>query len=575
MMRAQRLWCIAAVALSAWALLWHLGGYALVQPDEGRNAEVAREMEASGSWLIPTLNGIPYLDKPALFFKLVGLSMDLLGPSEWAARLPSALFGLATLGLIFGVCQRQYTTARAATAVIVVATSPLYIMYSRLVIFDMALTFFITAAVLAGFCAERLPGIVKPRWHAAGAAAAALGTLVKGPVGFVEPALVLTTFFLLEGRRDVLRRLFAPRNLLIFSAIVLPWFLGVSYRFHDFPFYGVVYESILRYMTDEFNRNQPLYFYPAVLVAGFFPWSLLLLDPISRAWHAYARLESVERLCLLWIAVILTFFSLSHSKLPGYLLVVAAPVAVLVSRCFHSSPHEHSLGVPVMVRRVCLGLAIVSVGLAAALALVVFLPELRSQAAKLDATVVRELTQRGVFIVGIFGLLAVLGIAAWRSQNALAALAAFTALPLGLMVAGFDLWTRMAEQRSARSLATAIESMAAGAEVVCVRCFPTSLPFYLGRTITVVSDTGSELTSNYITFALERGDVWPQALVRGSELKARVASRSQPLLLLADDSFAHDSGRPELEALAHAYDSRVESVAAGYVGALIPPGSAP
>jgi len=564
--------------VSSLALLWRLGAYPLVQPDEGRNAEVAREMEASGSWLIPTLNGIPYLDKPALYFKLVGLSMDLLGNSEWAARLPSALFGLATLGLVFAFCKRQYTTARAATAVIVVATSPLFVMYSRLVIFDMALTFFSTTAVLAGYCAEMLPGLSGParrRWHSAGALAAGLGTLIKGPVGFIVPALVLITFFLLEGRRDALRRLFAPLNLLIFSAIVLPWFVSVSYRFPEFPFYGVVEESILRYATDKFNRNQPLYFYPAVLVAGFFPWSLLLLGPLSRAWRAYARLEMLERLCLLWIGVTLVFFSLSHSKLPGYLLGVAAPVALLASRCFDSTSDEHSVRAsPAVIRLASLGLGIFYAGSAAALALVVLVPGLHRHAAQLDAVVVAEVGRRWIPIFGALVLLAVLATSATRTQRTGVALAAFTALPLLLGMAGFGPWTRVAERRSARSLARAMDSRAAGAEIVCVRCFPTSLPFYLGRTISVVSEFGNELSSNYIPFTLERGDAWPRALIRGGELNARVASRSQPLYLLSDDSFGQDSGRPELEALARAYDVAVEPLVPGYLGALIPLGTA-
>jgi len=420
-----------------------------------------------------------------------------------------------------------------------------------------------------------LPGLVRWRWHAAGATAAGLGTLIKGPVGFLEPALVLVVFFLLEKRRDALHRIFAPLNLLIFSAIVFPWFMGVSYRFPDFPYYGVIEESILRYMTDEFNRNQPLYFYPAVLAAGFFPWSVFLLDALSRAWRAYAQLESLERLCLLWIAVILVFFSFSHSKLPGYLLVVAAPTALLVSRCFHSGSDECSSSVRALNRRTSLALAIFSAGLAAALALVVLVPGLRPESIPLNTTLIEELTQRRVPIAGAFGLLAVLGIGAWKTENALVSVAAFAAVPLVLMVAGYGPWSRMAEQRSARSLAAAVQSKAPMAEIVCVRCFPTSLPFYLGRTLTVVSETGSEITSNYITFALARGNVWPRALVRGSELDARVASRSRPLLLLADDSFARDSGRPELEALARAYDVPVEPIAPGYVAALIPFGSTP
>jgi len=573
--RAKKLWWIAALAVSGLALLWRLGGYPLVQPDEGRNAEVAREMEASNSWLIPTLNGMPYLDKPALYFKLVGLSMDLLGSSEWAARLPSSLFGLATLGLAFAICKREHSTARAATTVIIVATTPLYIMYSRLVIFDMALTFFITAAVLAGYCAEMLPGVVRWRWHAAGAAAAGFGTLVKGPVGFVAPALVLTVFFVLEGRRDALRRLLAPLNLLIFGAIVLPWFAAVSYRFPDFPYYGVVEESIIRYTTDKFNRNQPLYFYPAVLFAGFFPWSVCLLDPLTRAWRAYARLESLERLCLLWIGVILVFFSFSHSKLPGYLLILAAPVGLLASRCFESVPNEQSFGVPAVIRRTSFALAILFAGLATVLVLVALLPELRHQVPQRGTTVMEELTERWIFIASALGLLAILQMVAWRTKSALAALAAFAALPLLLIVAGFGPWVREAERRSARSLATEVDSRALGAEIVCLRCYPTSLPFYLGRTITVVSEIGAELSSNYIPFALERGDVRPPTLVRGRDLNVRVASRTHPLFLLADDSLAPDSGRPELEALARAYGAQVEAVAPGYLGALIPFGSAP
>jgi 4-amino-4-deoxy-L-arabinose transferase-like glycosyltransferase len=576
--RAEKLWWAAAVMVSGLALLWRLGAYPLVQPDEGRNAEVAREMEASGSWLIPTLNGIPYLDKPALYFKLVGVSMDLLGNSEWAARLPSALFGLATLGLLFAFCKRHYTTARAATTVIVVATSPLYIMYSRLVIFDMALTFFTTAAVLAGYCAETLPelsGAARRRWHCAGAIAAGLGTLVKGPVGFLTPALVLITLFLLERRRDALRRLFAPLNLLIFSAIVLPWFVGVSYRFPEFPFYGVVEESILRYTTDKFNRNQPLYFYPAVLVAGFFPWSVLLLDPLSRAWRAYARLENLERLCLVWIAVTLVFFSLSHSKLPGYLLGVAAPVALLVSRCFDSTPDERTVRAsPAVLRHTSLALGIFCAGSAAALALLMLLPGLHRQAPQLDSVLVEEIGRRWIPIVGALVLLTVLATGASRTRRTGVALAAFTALPLLSVTAGFGPWMKVAERRSARSLAATVDSRAGGAEIVCVRCFPTSLPFYLGRTITVVSEIGNELSSNYIPFALERGEARPPDLIRGSEFHARVASRSQPLYLLSDDSLAQDSGRPELEAIARAYDARVEPLVPGYLGALIPLGTA-
>ncbi|HTF33902.1 MAG TPA: glycosyltransferase family 39 protein [Myxococcota bacterium] len=568
--RVQKFWLLAAIAVATVALLWHLGGYPLVQPDEGRNAEVAREMERSGSWLIPTLNDVPYLDKPAFYFKVVALSLSSFGESEWAARLPSALFGLCTLGLVYGLCQRQYTAERAAMATIMVSTSPLFIMYSRLVIFDSALTFFISAAILAAYCAEMFPGLLRARWHAAGALAAGIATLVKGPVGFVVPALILSAFFLLEGRRDALRRLFGVRNFLVLGAVVLPWFLGVSYLYPDFPSYGVVHESILRFTTDEFHRDQPFYFYPAVLLGGFFPWSLFLADPLLRALRAYRQLEAIERLCLIWIAVVLIFFSLSHSKRPGYLLIVAVPIALLASRCFEAAISKDSrAAIAKALARASFALGIFSLGLAAALVLAVSVPQLGQAASQLDAMVVEELIQRSVYLVGAFVLAAGLAIGAWRTRSARIAFAAFTILPLAVVLIGFGPWARVAERRSARSLATAVDLLAQGAEIVCVRCFPISLPFYLGQTITVVTETGSELSSNYVKFALERGDPWPRSLVRGSELETRVAERKRPLFLLADES-----GQHELEALAQKYSAPVVPVAPGYVGARIPTAAA-
>jgi len=564
--RAHKYWLLAVVAVATLALLWNLGGYPLVQPDEGRNAEVAREMERSGAWLIPTLNDVPYLDKPAFYFKVVALSLSWCGQSEWAARLPSALFGLTTLGLVYALCRRRYTPERAAIAAMMVATSPLFIMYSRLVIFDAALTFFISAAILAGYWAETSPGPWRKHWQAAGAAAAGFATLVKGPVGFVVPALTLSAFFWSEGRREALRSLVAPRSLLVFGVVVVPWFLGVSYLHPDFPFYGVVHESILRFTTDEFHRDQPFYFYPAVLFAGFFPWSLFLVQPLLGAWRAYRRLESAERLSLIWIALVLVFFSLSHSKRPGYLLILSVPVALLASRSFESAVREKASAASAQaIARASLALAVLSLGMAAGLLLVVSLPALEQAAAELDAMVVEELARRWLLLAGAFFVAASLATQAWRLRSARIAFAAFSVLPLAVVTVGFGPWARVAERRSARSLAAAVDAMASGAEIVCVRCFPISLPFYLGRTITVVTETGAELSSNYVKFALERGGAWPRSLVRGSELEARVAERSRPVFLLADES-----GQPELEALAHKYGAPVSQVAPGYVGAWIP-----
>src|ERR1700722_7371989 len=137
----------AAMVLFAPAVVWlalffRLGSLPLIQPDEGRNAEVAREMKESGAWLSPSYDGMTYLDKPAFYFKAVAFSLAAFGDNETAARLPSALFALALLAITFAFCRHAYGTRCAILAVIVVTTMPLFIVNSRIVIFDIALAFF-------------------------------------------------------------------------------------------------------------------------------------------------------------------------------------------------------------------------------------------------------------------------------------------------------------------------------------------------------------------------------------------------------------------------------------------------
>src|SRR5437867_298476 len=168
---SRRIPLLAALAfvLAGIVIFGRLGGLPLIQPDEGRNAEVAREMKDSGAWLVPTYNGLPYLDKPAFYFRTVALSFALLGETETAARLSSALFGFALLAMTFAFCRRAYRGQAAAMAVIVVATAPLYLAFSRLVIMDMTLAFFVCGAIFAGYIAERHEGHARVRWYLLGA----------------------------------------------------------------------------------------------------------------------------------------------------------------------------------------------------------------------------------------------------------------------------------------------------------------------------------------------------------------------------------------------------------------------
>src|SRR5262245_32951606 len=165
------------------SLCFALGRLPLMQPDEARNAEVAREMKESGAWLVPTYNGVAYLDKPAFYFKSVALSLAAFGDTEAAARLPSAVFGVALALMTYAFCRRAYGSARiACLAVIITATMPMYFAHARIVIFDMALAFFVCGAIFAGFLAEEAEGRSRRNWYLLAWASAGFATLVKGPV---------------------------------------------------------------------------------------------------------------------------------------------------------------------------------------------------------------------------------------------------------------------------------------------------------------------------------------------------------------------------------------------------------
>ena len=218
---------LLAAAIVFVTLCLRLGHLPLLNPDEGRNAEIGREMKESGAWLVPTYNGVVRLDKPTFYFKTVALSLAAFGETETAARLPSALFGLGLLGLVVAFCQRVYGTPTALLAVIVLATMPLYLAQARTVMVDIALAFFVCGGIFAGYFGEETEDRARRRWYLIGAASAGCATLVKGPVGLLLPALVLLVFHRMEGRRGAWKRLFAPANLAVFFIITLPWVVGV------------------------------------------------------------------------------------------------------------------------------------------------------------------------------------------------------------------------------------------------------------------------------------------------------------------------------------------------------------
>jgi 4-amino-4-deoxy-L-arabinose transferase-like glycosyltransferase len=563
---STRALAVLAVVIVFSSLCLHLGYLPLQDPDEGRNAEVAREMAASGSWLVPTYNGVPYLDKPAFYFKTVALSLAAFGNNETAARLPSALFGVGLVLMVFGFCRRVHGVRCGLLAAVVVATMPLYLVFGRTVIFDMMLTFFVCGSIFAGYFAEETEGRARRNWYLLGAAAAGCATLVKGPVGFIVPTLVLLVFHRVEGRRGVWKRLFAPLNLALFFAMTLPWFVGLCLTHRDFLYYGLVEESFHRFTTAQrFHRSQPVYFYPLVVLVTFFPWSLLLPEASIAAWKQRWMKHRADRLCLVWSVVVVLFFSISASKLAGYILSVTVACGLLVARLV-----EAAFANPAGRAARLLGLTFLASGVAGVMAAAVVAAGASRASAlakplRISVALAEEL---GHLAVPLAILLAVLGLGAlaarWRRDVGLGflCLAMFTPLFVNFNLPLFDVGL---SAKSGRTLAEHMPALPADTELASLDCFPNGLTFYLGRTLTLISTDGGELTSNYILYSLKKNPHWPKDIVPQAKFESWLASRKRPVFLIMKQEH-----RAKLEALAASRGGTVRELTPAYVGALLP-----
>ncbi len=548
------------------ALFFRLGNLPLLQPDEGRNAEVAREMKESGAWLSPSYDGIAYLDKPAFFFKAVALSLSAFGNNETAARIPSAMFGLALLAITFLFCRCVHGTRCAVMAVIIIATMPLYVVFSRTVIFDMTLAFFVSAAIFAGYRAEECDGKSRHNWYLLGALAAGLATLVKGPVGFLIPGLVLFIFHRIEGRRGVWKRFFAPLNLLVFFGVTLPWFIGLSLQHHDFPYYGLIEESFHRFTTTTFHRSQPFYFYALIVAGLFLPWSFILPEAGVAAWKNKKFMSSADRLCLVWAVVVVVFFSLSKSKLPGYILTVTVACGILTARFFERALANPDGKAARIIGRAAITLAVLC--FAVAMTAIFLLPRMDSLAKPLGLSIkdAEELGRHFVTPIILLLIISMVGLLVRFRRDAGLCFAVFTIFPLLLFTLNFGVIETVFNVKSARQLSQKIPVLPPETRLAFLECFPSGLPFYLNRTAMLITKDGSEITSasNYILFRLNNDPAWPTNLVPLTNVDLWISQRKQPVYLVA-----REKNRAELEAVVGNQKSDIQPLTPPYIGVLL------
>ncbi|RQR84544.1 MULTISPECIES: glycosyltransferase family 39 protein [unclassified Burkholderia] len=322
--------------LVALAIVWFapLGLRHLIPSDEGRYAEMAREMFVTGDWITPRYNGYKYFEKPPLQTWLNALTFAWFGIGEWQARLYTGLASFAGVLLVGFTGARLFNPLSGFLAAVVLACSPYWNLMGHFNALDMGLAFWMTLSLCSLLLAQR-PGLqagAARGWMWACWGAMAFAVLSKGLVGLILPGAVLVLYTLIARDWALWKRLYLVSGLVIFFAIVTPWFVLVQQRNPEFFNFFFIVQQFRRYLTPEQNRPGPLYYFVPVLLVGFLPW-------LSVAWQSIRHALRMPRqpngfspmlVLLIWSAFIFLFFSASHSKLISYVLPVAPALALMI-----------------------------------------------------------------------------------------------------------------------------------------------------------------------------------------------------------------------------------------------------
>ncbi|MDD5248386.1 MAG: glycosyltransferase family 39 protein [Rhodocyclaceae bacterium] len=477
---ASRRWAALAALLALFAVIWFgpLDYRKLVKPDEGRYAEIPREMVASGDWTTPHVNAIKYFEKPALQYWATATAFTLFGEHEWTARLWAALTGF------LGVLAAGFTAARlwgfraGFSTACVLAGSLLYVLIGHINTLDMGVSFFLAGAVFAFVLAQR--DEAQPRqtrgWMWTAWALLGCAVLSKGLIGLVLPGATLVAYTLWQRDFALWKKLHLVSGLAILLAIAAPWFVAVSLRNPEFAHFFFIHEHFERFLTKVHGRYQPMWYFVPILVVGMLPWLVSFFAALRHAPAQDATRFQPRRFLLVWIAVVFGFFSVSDSKLVSYILPLFPALAALIgwqlARIAPRALRWHALPwIP-------LGLA----GMALAPQVVRFSsPEVP---AALYADYVPWLIAAG-------GSLAAGAAAAFvfamrgKANAAVASLALAGLLFAQLVLNGHD---SLSPSNSAYHIAQRVRAEAAAdVPFFSVNTYDQTLPFYLKRTMTMVA----------------------------------------------------------------------------------------
>ena len=471
---------LQVLLLIAFGLIWfsNLEYRKLVNPDEGRYAEIPREMVASGDWTTPRLNDIKYFEKPALQYWATAAAYTLFGEHQWTARLWSALTGFLGVLMVFFTGRRLFGQEAGWNAALVLASSLLWVLIAHVNTLDMGVSFFLSAAICAFVLAQQDAADARARtgWMLAAWAALALAVLSKGLIGLVLPAATLAGYTLIERDWRLPGRSRIFTGIVLLLVITVPWFVAVSLANPEFFRFFFIHEHFERFLTKAHGRYQPMYYFIPVLLAGMLPWTGVLIDALARAWRRDpGQRFQTRRFLLLWALVVFVFFSVSSSKLVSYILPMFPALALLIgARLTQLSPRAltwHALS-----------------GAIAGIAVLALMPGIERYASR---EVPLELFQQYAVWLAWAAVLQIAGAAlgawlAWRGKPAFAlAACAFAGLVFAqLVLSGHE---SLSSANSAYYVVQKIKpELKPSMPFYSVNTYDQSLQFYLRRSTTMV-----------------------------------------------------------------------------------------
>jgi 4-amino-4-deoxy-L-arabinose transferase-like glycosyltransferase len=517
----------------------------LVPPDEGRYAEMAREMFATGDWVTTRLNGIKYFEKPPLQTWMNALSFALFGLGDLQARLWTGLCGLLGVGLTGYAGARVFGQRVGFYAALVLGSSFYWVACSQVNSLDMGLSGMMTVALCALLIAQRddATPLEQRNWMLACWAGMALSVLSKGLIGLVLPGGVLFFYTLFARDWKIWTRLHLVKGLLLFLLIAAPWFVLVGLRNPEQPHFFFVHEHFDRFLKTEHHREAAWWVFFALLAIGSVPWVGVLVQSLILGAK---REEGAQRfkprlLVLVWVAFIVLFFTKSNSKLPGYIVPVFPGVALLMA---------HYLDVGSRRGRM------LTAGLTALLGAAVlgFVPFMLRLARHPGEDVMFAAYQPWALAAGLVlligGALAMLTTRQMQRDLTVLVLAIAGFASTELLLAGFE---PIGQVRAGANLLPAIKAAGAAdpaVRVYSVGIYEQSLTYYLGRTVTLVDYTDE------FSFGLEQQpelaiparpafiDAWRRDAAAGvksiaitrPEIAAEMRRQGVPLRVVAGDA---------------------------------------